>query len=178
MPWKKIEEIPTLPEAWRFWLANKGSMTEALEKASGSLCSVSIVKEGWGKPWKEERDKINSLLILKNTEVETDYWIREVVLSTHFPLIFARSIFPASLLKHFPELMHLQTQPLGRLLFSNNRFERGLIEAKNIKKSDRLFNQIPVSLSDQAVWARRSLFHASIGAFLLTEVFFSDVTTL
>lgn len=147
------------------WLANADSMTRALEEASGVSCQIVIQKEGWDAPWKDENDILGVVAL-------DSFWIREVILTTHKPVMFARSVFPRKLLEQFPQLMNLGSQPLGKILFADdNMFQRGPIEVAEISTGDFLWKQIPSSLRPETTWARRSMFHSAVSSFLLNEVF-------
>lgn len=166
--WKKLSGNPVIPDVWHSWLSNTGSMTQALEKASGVKMQVLVQKEGWQIPWKDEGE---SLFV-----GATDWspcWVREVVLITHEPVIFARSVFPKKLIDRFPKILAIGNQPLGHTLFGDEIFKRGEIEVVEVMASDHLYDQMPASLkTTEKFWARRSLFHSSVAPLLLSEVFF------
>jgi chorismate-pyruvate lyase len=168
--WQKMSAISNVPDVWLPWLSNTGSMTRLLEAASHAQCQVSVLREDWQEPWQDEGDE------LKLTSACC--WVREVVLTTHKPVIFARSVFPRALIERFPQLTQLGSQPLGKTIFADNTFKRGDIEIAEINKEHLLWQQIPVALQKEKLWARRSVFHSQFGSFLLSEVFFSYVATL
>ncbi len=194
--WKKNPEI-LVPRMWLPWVSHAGSMTQALEQASGVACRVAVQQEGWAQPWSDEleilmmsankdRDFVAGAPALdKMTELSPqihayDSWVREVVLTTHRPVMFARTIFPKNLIDKFPELASLGKQPLGKTIFSDGShiFQRGNIEFAQINHEHLLWQQVPEAVREQMFWARRSLFHSEWGSFLLSEVFFSYVATL
>jgi len=168
--WQKMSAISNVPDVWLPWLSNTGSMTRLLEAASRAQCQVSVLREGWQEAWQDER------VALELTSACC--WIREVVLTTHEPVIFARSVFPKKLIEHFPSLTRLGDQPLGKTIFSDNTFQRGEIDIAEINQEHLLWQQIPVALQKEKFWARRSVFHSQFGSFLLSEVFFLYVATL
>lgn len=168
--WQKMSAISNVPNVWLPWLSNTGSMTRLLEAASHAQCQVSVLHEGWGNPWQDERG------VLKLTSERC--WVREVVLAAHEPVLFARSVFPERLIELFPGLTRLGDQPLGKAIFADNVFQRGEIEITEIDQAHMLWQQVPEFLREATYWARRSVFHSSLGAFVLSEVFFSYVATL
>lgn len=161
--WKNLLEDAGAPTIWLPWLSNTGSMTRLLEDTSNAPCQVSVLHEGWQEPWQDEC----GALALTSARC----WIREVVLITHGPVIFARSVFPKKLIEHFPKLMMLGDQPLGKTIFSDNTFKRADIEVAEINKGNMLWQQIPEALQKEKQWARRSIFNSQFGSFLLSEVF-------
>lgn len=173
--WKKLSQETDIPATWLSWLANAGSMTRALEEASKMPCQIIVQKEGWQEPWEDE-----SQCLLSDVGVSggSPFWIREVVIVTRQPVIFARSVFPRQLVEQFPGLMELGTQPLGKTIFADNTFQRGPIEVAEISMGQLLWEQIPSSLRPEICWARRSMFHSSVSSFLLSEVFLPYVATL
>ena len=167
--WKKLFQATHIPAIWLPWLANADSMTRALEEASGVQCQIAVQQEGWQLPWIDECEMLS---------LDEECWIREVVIITRQPVMFARSVFPRELVECFPNLMTLGSQPLGKTIFADNTFQRGLIEVAEISTGQFLWEQVPSSLRPDACWARRSLFHSYVSPFLLSEVFLSNVTTL
>lgn len=167
--WKKLFHETNIPEIWLLWLGNADSMTRALEEASGVPCQIAVQKEGWQLPWVDECEMLS---------LDEECWIREVVIITRQPVMFARSVFPRALVERFPNLMTLGSNPLGKTIFADNTFQRGPIEVAEISTGQALWQQIPQSLRSEKHWARRSLFYSSVSPFLLSEVFLPYVVTL
>jgi chorismate-pyruvate lyase len=88
-----------------------------LEEASGIACQIVVQNESWQMPWEDECEILS---------LDEECWIREVVMIAHQPVLFARSVFPRQLVEHFPALMALGSQSLGKTLFAdgNNTFQR------------------------------------------------------
>lgn len=172
--WKKLFQTTNIPDSWLPWLANADSMTRALEEASGVECQVRVLHEGWGVPWPDECDDVGAI------PCGCPLWIREVILITRKPVVFARSVFPKEFIEHFPKVMLLGSRPLGKTIFADgeHKFQRGDIEVAEITHGDLLWQQIPPEFRAKKHWARRSLFHSSASPFLLSEVFLPYVTTL
>lgn len=175
--WKKLFQEADIPAIWMPWLANADSMTRAFEEASGVPCQIVVQKEGWQLPWSDECELLLSTV---GASGDSPCWIREVVILTRQPVMFARTVFPRQLIEHFPKLMTLGAQPLGKVIFSdlNDTFKRGSIEVAEIAAGQALWEQVPLSLRPEKCWARRSLFHSSVAPFLLSEVFLPYVATL
>ena len=168
--WKKLFQETDIPAILLPWLANADSMTRALEEASGMPCQIVVQKEGWQMPWADEFE-----LLLSDVGATgcSPCWIREVVIITRQPAIFARSVFPLKLIEQFPKLMELGSQSLGKTIFAegSNAFQRGPIEVAEISTGQSLWEQVPPSLRPEACWARRSMFDSAVSPFLLSEVF-------
>ena len=185
--WKKLFQETDIPAILLPWIANADSMTRALEEASGTLCQIVVQKEGWQVPWVDEVAALDRLDTPLPRRVRPDLsrkgrgeecWIREVVIIARQPVIFARSVFPRQLVEHFPKLMSLGSQSLGKTIFADNTFQRGLIEVAQISAGQSLWEQVPPSLRPEKCWARRSMFHSSVSPFLLSEVFLPYLDTL
>lgn len=171
--WKNVFQVSKVPLDWLSWLANADSLTKVLEEASGVSCQVAVQQEGWGKPWQDEED-----VIVAAHPCDCSFWIREVVLSARQPAIFARTIFPETLVDHFPAIAQLGNQALGRVLFADNRFQRGPIEVAEISVTHDLWKHVPERLRVAQCWARRSVFTSDLGSLLVSEVFLPYVATL
>ncbi len=169
--WKKLFQETDIPAILLSWLANADSMTRALEEASGMPCQIVVQKEDWQMPWADE---------CVGASGGSPCWIREVVIITRQPAIFARSVFPHKLIEQFPKLMELGSQSLGEVIFADgdNKFQRGTIEVAEISAGQSLWEQVPSSLRPETCWARRSMFDSAVSPFLLSEVFLPYVATL
>lgn len=170
--WSNIFQKLDLPLDWLTWLANPDSLTRALEEASLASCRVNVQQEGWGLPWQDEAEFLDT-----SRQAVKECWIREVVLSTHQPAVFARSIFPPSLLERLPDIARLGNQPLGHQLFADNFFQRQPIEVAEITSQHLLWQSMPEKLRLSSYWARRSLFNSDAGSLLISEVFLPYVIT-
>lgn len=169
--WRTLSKVTDIPSTWRPWLENTGSMTRALEEASGEACQILVQKEAWQKPWEDEQI---------SGEGDALCWVREVIVIARKPMIFARAVFPRALIEDYPEFMRLGTLPLGHILFAKGvrAFQRGAIEVAEISAGQPLWAQIPETMRPEKCWARRSIFSASSSSFLLSEVFLRDITSL
>lgn len=149
-----IQRRPALPQHWRPWLCERGSLTQQLSKASQHHLSVEVLRLVWARPSLTEA----RLLGIPQRQKAL---IREVHLCGYgTPWVFARSVIPAATLKG-PDrrLLLLGNRSLGTLLFSDPAIQRGPLEVC------RLLHQ------QQACWARRSVFQLSHGPLLVSEIF-------
>lgn len=168
--WKNIFHAANVPQHVLDWLGRTGSLTHALEAASGVSCAVAVQHEDWGGVWPEEAQACPELL--------DAHWVREVVLTVRQPAIFARTVFPRTLLEHAPELRQLGNTALGHLLCALPRCERLAIEVAEITAEHSLWQRAPKNFLPATAWARRSVFQSSLGNFLINEVFLPYVFTL
>jgi chorismate--pyruvate lyase len=160
------EDIPSL---WRFWLGVPGSLTKALEEKGGSPCILEIQQEGYTQPWLDECEFLS-------LEAGSINWVREITLSQETRLIYARSVFPSSLIASSPVFSELGTNVLASLLFSDPDIRRGDIEVAKLSQGHALFDRI--ASSSPFLWARRSRFHVRDQQLLVCEVFLDAVAAL
>jgi len=170
MYWEPLSDAGHIPTPYHHWLGITGSMTQALQDASKSECYMNVQDESWQVPWEDELNDLSPM--------RTACWIRETILITKHPALFARAVFPKEFTQYFPDIFELGTRPLGNLIFMNNRFQRSNIRVAKINGDTPLSKKIPRTLQQNEYWARRSLFYSHLPPFLLTEVFFSYVATL
>ena len=100
--------------------------------------------------------------------------VREVVLRCfNQPWVFARSVIPASSLTgHLRQLRHLETKPLGAMLFSDPSMQRQPFQLAEIPGRDL---QIPQPLhQDEALWGRRSRFELAGKPIMVSEIFLPE----
>ena len=168
--WKNIFHTAHVPQHVSDWLKRTGSLTHALEAASGASCMVAVQQEDWVRVWPEEAQACPELL--------DSNWVREVVLTARQPAIFARTVFPRTLLEHAPALRQLGNTALGNVLFALPRCERLAIEVAEITAEHSLWQRAPKNFLPTTAWARRSVLQSSLGNFLINEVFLPYVFTL
>ena len=98
--------------------------------------------------------------------------IREVILfGSGQPWVYARSVIPLSTLTgRLRKLRHLDSRPLGALLFSDPSMSREPVEVACISSSNA---QLPPALSEitSALWGRRSVFRLDQKPLLVSEIF-------
>lgn len=133
----------------RYWLQSNESLTLKLKKYCHSF-RVDLLEEYWS----------DQIYTHEQEFFDTDnlYRIREVVLlGDEQPWIFARSVMSKEIIEQYPNLLSLDTTPLGEFLIEN-QLSRGKLE---------------IAIIDH-LYARRSLFTTGDNGILVTEVFLPD----
>ncbi|EJF81079.1 chorismate lyase [Bartonella doshiae] len=143
------DQNPSIPESFRNWLMESGSMTLRLK----NYCTCIHVE-----PQREcfiTRDQLQEEA--EHLPNSARYWLREVILrGDDQPWLFGRTVIPQeTLFEHNQEIMSLGTIPLGNYLFNSGTLTRDYI---HIGQQD-------------ALWARRSRLRLSGKPLLLTELF-------
>lgn len=143
------------------WLIDSGSLTARLKKAFSGDFRVEVLFHDWDQPTAQERQ----FLDMAEDEQAS---IREVLLICNGePMVFARSILPASSLEGKNKtLLTLKDKPLGEFLFAQPDLKRGLIEIT--QTSDR---------NGQTVWGRRSRFTLDNKPLAVCEYFLPALFT-
>lgn len=154
--WLSLSPMPSslLPEPWRTWLLDKGSLTQALKALSPNSFSVRLDYTGFSRASLSEAKTLG-------IDPREQVYVREVALCLNdIPVVMARSIIPRSTLTG-PErqLLHLNNKPLGEFLFSHKHMRRGAIECKQ------------GAIEGQSAWARRSIFYVNNKPLLVSEYF-------
>ncbi len=162
--WKPEERFPgPLLGLVRRWLLDDGSLTQHLIN-TGRRFSVERWKQHWARPTLDERH----FLRMGHRERAI---VRQVVLRLDgAPVVYARSVFPASSLEG--PLLHLRglaNQSLGAFLFARpdmrrSPFELALIPGDNPYLPGAIRQKSPA-------WARRSCFVVAEKRLLVSEVF-------
>jgi chorismate--pyruvate lyase len=98
-----------------------------------------------------------------------EWQVREVILwGDNQPWVFARSIIPQRLCES--DFVHLNTKPLGQLLFNDKRFKRMPFEVTNMCSSKAFLEELHIS-SEMDLWGRRSAFSFEDIKMTVSEVF-------
>jgi len=142
-------EPHNLPQNIANWLDERGSMTQRFEQ----YCQTVTVEP--------QRQQFITQQALGDEQAllpaSQRYWLREVrMFGDGVPWLEGRTVIPEQTLSGSDRgLLDLNTTPLGRYLFKDNRLTRDYIQ---IGRQGEL-------------WARRSLLRLSGNPLLLTEVF-------
>ncbi len=153
------------PQPLRVWLHDRASLTRRLRALSEQQFSVTVLKQHWEKPRREEA----SLLRIPPQEVAL---IREVILhGKHTPWVYARSVLPLRTLNGALRfLRHWDNRPLGALLFTNPNIRREQPIVQKISSAALPLalqtNNMPVEL-----WGRASVFRHGQHGLLVAETF-------
>lgn len=143
-----------------YWLTLEGSLTRALQLRCESKFQVTILREGFARPSREENQTLQ-------IPTRQNAWIREVCLSGDgTPWVLARTIIPLGTLKgRGRRLRNLGRRPLGAYLFSNPEWQRGPFEIGLCQQTH----------AEQPIAARRSRFHNGDSALLVGEYFLPNL---
>ena len=147
-----------IPEKWKPWLFDKGSLTAMLVNYSNGNFRVKVLREYWGKPYLHEQKALGS------TKQKLSL-IREVeLLCNEKKVVFARSIIPrAATTGKGRILTNLGSKPLGHLLFKKAR----------VRKRKR--EVAPIHFNNKKLWARRTPYVFLDEEILITEYFLTEL---
>jgi chorismate--pyruvate lyase len=163
------------PDSLRHWLLDDGSLTRRLRKICNGGFRVEILHQGWAYPMVNES---RSLKIKLHRRV----FSREVLLYCGSrAMVYARTVIPAITLKgRLSRLAYLGNKPLGEILFTDPRIQRGNLEIARVRSGELLFEKaLQAALGAQssgidavdAIWARRSAFLYHDKRLLVSEIF-------
>lgn len=155
--WRPYRSVPVwvLPQAWRRWVLDKGSLTKRLIQASDGNFAVRVTFQGWDYP---RCDEARVLGIPGRQKA----LIREVELLCYGePWVRARSVIPGTTLTG-PErqLRYLGNRPLGAFLFRSRTMRRKAIEVASLNVH-----------GDEPMYGRRSVFLLHNKPLLVSELF-------
>jgi len=165
--WRQLlsDSDRSVPQHWRGWLSDTGSLTQRLLHASAGEFSVQVLNQSLQLPRLSEM----RALALPPRRLAL---IREVILfGSGQPWVYARSVIPLSTLTgRLRKLRHLDSRPLGALLFSDPSMSREPVEVACISSSNA---QLPTALTEitSALWGRRSVFRLDQKPLLVSEIF-------
>ncbi|MBA1146744.1 chorismate lyase [Ectothiorhodospiraceae bacterium WFHF3C12] len=165
--------VQSVPRPLKPWLDEPGSLTRRLRGLCGGGFNVRVAREGWRIPAVSESLSLGLRLSATG-------WVREVLLRCDGqPLVFARTVMPAAILRgHYRALRHLGRRPLGSLLFGRDTIRRGPLTVARLEPPHRLHDRARALTGvDDAVWARRSVFHVGTKPILVTEVFLPELVS-
>ena len=157
--WYNSETAPwDIPELWKHWLLDAGSLTARLKKTFPGTFDVQVLFHDWDRPTLDER----RFLAMPDREQAS---VREVALLCNgVAKVFARSILPASSLEgKNRQLLFLKDRPLGAFLFAQPDLERSAIEVTQTTTKE-----------GQKVWGRRSRFLLNQKPLAVCEYFLSE----
>lgn len=166
--WSSSINIDLLSTQLRDWLYYPGSFVERLKQRGLADPVITVLKHDWDAPLSSER----TLLQLGN---ESPVLVREVLIKTaDRVLMYARTIFPAATLTDREQVfLSLKDQSLGSILFSYSNLQRSAFEFACLKNNSAWHKKIAkwVTLDNESLWSRRSIFNIENKSILLTEVF-------
>lgn len=158
--WEAASAAQALPVRARSWLLDTGSLTDRIESLTDKF-SLALVGEG-NAPLHDA--ELSCLSAVAPPDGDGKYIVREVLLQNGgTPWVFARSVIPVVLME--TEFNQLGSQPLGKRLFNDDRFERGAFELCKVGNSS-FAGDTGITLL-----GRRSCFHYRQHALLVAELF-------
>lgn len=156
--WRNLRRVPewVLPQQWRPWVMDSGSLTRRLMHASKGDFAVRRLREAWLYPSLDEA----RVLQIPNRQKA---WIREVELLCFGQVwVCARSVVPIRTLTGVErQLKHLGTRPLGAFLFAAPTMRREPMQVARIDSGPGV----------EAVFGRRSVFRLHGKPLLVSELF-------
>jgi chorismate--pyruvate lyase len=159
--WQTADDLPGLDSALHDWLFNEDSLTRRLTALSANGFGVTPLSEGWQRL---RDDECASLDVAPGS----NGWVREVYLRGQGePWVFARSVAERDALeKADMDLESLGSRSLGELLFSDQAFSRGPLQACRYPAE-----WLPEANRESGLWGRRSCFRRGELSVLVAEVF-------
>lgn len=155
------------PSAVRDWIITDESLTLRLRHRFGNAFTVRLLGQYWGLPSADEA------LQLGISDAER-ILVREVLLlGQGIPLIAARSVLPASVLRYTRlGLSNLGTRPLGEVLFAHRQLGRSDLVYARVKSAcwQPSMRKI-MPLSSTPIWGRRSRYTLAGRPLLVAEFF-------
>ena len=168
LPWNPKTYLPEqIPQLWRDWLLDSGSLTQRLKLECKNSFKVQVIKHECEMPSDSEQNFLGQPAIEAN--------IREVLLICDGkPRVFARSVLPLSSLEGpNKELLKLGERPLGEFLFTHPAMKRGPFEIAELPASQ--FNiHLDEHYNSETAWGRRSLFYLNNKPISVCEIFLPD----
>ncbi|UHQ53927.1 chorismate--pyruvate lyase family protein [Microbulbifer sp. YPW16] len=147
------------------WLLHPGSLTAALRQLSANRFRVQVLDQRWAQPNLEERRELG----LRNRQLAL---VREVLLyGNDTPWVYARSVLPEQTLRGpARQLRHLDSRPLGELLFSEPGIRRDPIVLNRQRRNPQC--ALPeLAGESELAWGRRSTFWLHRRPLLVAETF-------
>ncbi|MCX4026546.1 chorismate lyase [Endozoicomonas sp. SM1973] len=172
--WQPHLNIPT---PWHDWLTFTGSLSQRLQDTFQSL-SVKLISQQWQPALLSEQK-------LLGIPKQQSAFVREVILcACQQPVIYARTVIPAftGLLSCRP-LLSLDTEPLGKLLFTHASSKRNP-NFQYAHFSHEQLQTLPIpstithSTINQDCWGRQSVFIINQRQLAVSELFLPTIFSL
>lgn len=168
--WQTPEQLCPQDPLLRNWLLNTGSLTERLQ----SQClrfEVEVLSQSVSDISQDE----SHYLFGQFAEQAQSTQVREVFLKGNGQQwVFARSLLPCAFLqKEMAELTQLGTQPLGKIIFNDDRFKRLGFQIVECPTGGPMQSSLAIA-ADISLWGRRSLFRFKQHHIMVAEIFLPD----
>lgn len=159
-----------VPAEVQSWVYESNSLTQRLRAHYGSRFGVTILRQGWHKPFINE----SALLGLPSSHYAL---VREVLLyADDTPLILARSVIPRATIDIAQRnLSHLGARPLGEIIFAYPDLHRLALEITEVTPLTwTAACKIRFDLQ-QSIWGRRTIYAIPTETMLVSEFFLPEV---
>lgn len=173
-PWRPVRQYlrHTLPVETLAWLLDPASLSRRVVAVCAGRFRVEVVSQGWHRPLLNEAQVLG-------VAPGCYAFVRQVyLLCDGQPWVFARTVIPRTTLTgHERRLAHLNSRPLGEVLFADPSMRRGEVEIARLAPQDRLYHAATQRLAAKPadIWGRRSLFTLSDKPLLVNEIFLPDI---
>lgn len=168
--WHAFRRVPSfyLPNEWRSWVLDRGSLTQRLIHASNGNFSVRVIRQQWLPPNRDEA-------LLLDCPITSRALIREVELLCHGQVwVIARSVIPMTTLRgEERQLKSLGNRSLGSFLFKSKAMKRGPLQIT--QTSPHRLAMETESAADDSLWGRRSVFYLHNKPLLVSELFLPSI---
>ncbi len=157
-----------IPATLKDWLCEERSLTRRMRLQCTQPFALHLISQRWEQPLADERRALG----LRAGRLALVRQVR--LLCGHRPLVFARSVIPGQTLRGTTRrLARLGNRPLADLLFTHRSVQRGEMEFTLLRPGHTLhaLTQEALSLGDEPLWARRSLFLFRQKSLLVSEMF-------
>ena len=154
-----------LNQNFRSLLTEEGSLTKHIKQLM--KCEPKLTCLMQKKTFVDDLEK--QKLSIKSREYAH---VREILMGNgDINWMFARSVIPFSTLrKSCKRLAHLNTTPLGTLLFQGNFAKRLSLEVSLIKANSPILQKLKIN-DNFPLWQRVSIFEVATGPLLVREIF-------
>lgn len=163
--WQTQESLSIPNPYLKNWLLDTGSLTERLQSHCMNF-ELAVIGQ---RPMQPELEEIAQFSAVNSTKNPRKWQVREVLLSGNGePWVFARSILPQTLCDM--ELEELGSQPLGQIIFNDDRFVRRPFQLLHILPQQGFQRKVGIK-ADMPLWGRRSVFDFNQLQLMVAEVF-------
>lgn len=171
---RMTEVEKTIPDRYRDWVLDKGSLTERVQSVCEKGCfHIHVLSQHYGLPNEDEAIKLD----LPRNEAAL---LREVYLMCGTRAwVYARSTIPVSTLQgRYHYLAHMGEQPLGAALFADPSIRRGTLEVVRLTRQEIMagyINLTGIEVENLPLWGRRSIFYVDEKPLLVAEYFLPSI---
>ncbi|MGM0593661.1 MAG: chorismate--pyruvate lyase family protein [Pseudomonadota bacterium] len=160
-----------LPERWRDWLLDQGSLTRRLQHSCAGRFDVELLAQRMERPMLSEARALgrppHEIALVRQVHLRCD----------GTPWVFARTVIPLpSLRGGLRRLALLGNKPLGAVLFADPKMERRPLEVARVDARHRLYRlSRGTPQHGEPLWGRRSVFCLRGNPLLVSEFFLPEL---